>query len=114
MERVPRHLGNVEQPRNSPLRPERTTIGAPQRWQGMSVIFGLAFSPFSGRVYLHFFGWFSQARKGPKKPPRGSSRPPQSGHFSLAIADRSCAAAMRAPESTFFSELSKGDRKSVV
>ena len=32
MERVPRHLGKREQPRKSPERPCRMTIGAPHSW----------------------------------------------------------------------------------
>src|SRR5512133_4403754 len=91
MDRVPRHLGNVEQPRNSPERPRRITIGLVQMGHGYSVITGGTRSPLSGRVYLHVFGWFSQATNGPKKPPFPTSRPPQSGQRSLATADRSCA-----------------------
>src|SRR5687768_1305758 len=108
MDFVPRHLGNVEQPRNWPLRPTRMTIGAPQMWQGMSVITGLAFSPLIGRVYLHFLGWFSHARNGPKKPPRGSSFPPQSGQRTLATAVRSYATAMSAGASTLSRRLENG------
>src|SRR5688572_14339067 len=108
MDLVPRHFGNVEQPRNWPLRPSRMTIGAAQMWQGMSVITGFAFSPLIGRVYLHFFGWFSHARKGPKKPPRGSSLPPHSGHFRVAICERSYATAMSAGASTLSSRFANG------
>src|ERR687889_768815 len=93
-ERVPRHLGKREQPRKSPERPWRLSIIAPHSWQVYSVGSAAFFAPASGRVYLHFFGWFSQATNGPKKPPFGTSFPPQSGHFSVSRAERSCAAAM--------------------
>src|SRR5690242_12923096 len=108
MERVPRHFGKVLHPRNSPLLPWRMTIGSPHKWHLYSVRRGFAFSPLMGRVYLHFFGWFSQATKGPKNPPRGSSLPPHSGHRSLARAERSYASAMRAPASTLFNDFSNG------
>src|SRR6185436_14972860 len=106
---VPRHFGNVEQPRNSPLRPLRTTIIAPHTWHGMSVMRGLARSPLMGRVYLQVFGWFSHARNGPKNPPRGSSLPPHSGQRTVASSERSCASAMSAGASTFPKRAANGD-----
>src|SRR5204862_44291 len=104
---VPRHLGNVEQPRNSPLRPWRTTMGKPQTGHGMSVMRGLTLSPLMGRVYLHFLGWFSHARNGPKNPPRGSSLPPQSGQRSVSICERSYATAISAGASTLSRRFAK-------
>src|SRR5688572_18954907 len=101
IERVPRHLGNLLQPRNSPLRLWRLSIIEPHSGHLYSVGSAFAFSPLSGRVNLQVLGWFSQPMYGPKKPAFGSSLPPQSGHFSVASADRSCASPISPASSTF-------------
>src|SRR5687768_2013052 len=108
IERVPRHFGNLLQPRNSPERPWRITIGSPHSWQISSVGWAGLRSPRSGRVYLHSFGWFSHARNGPKKPPRGTSFPPHVGHFSVASADKSCASPISASMSAPFTDSANG------
>src|SRR5258705_8225018 len=105
---VPRHFGNLLQPRNSPERPCRMTIISPHSWQISLVGCAGLRSPRSGLVYLHSFGWFSQARNGPKNPPPGTSFPPQVGHLSVASADKSCASPINASMSAPFTEIANG------
>src|SRR5215210_2989073 len=107
--RVPRHLGKRLQPRNSPEREVRITIGAPHSWQISSVgTAGLRLRP-SLRVKVHFFfGWFSHATYGPKKPPFTSRRPPSIGQRSRSTSLTSYASRMSESTSTLPSRAWKG------